>query len=96
MKMTNIKKHLLPNEKILAQTVAADLVELYATNKRVIRYEYSRFGETVESLTYSSIVSVDLVRRRRVRHFIAGVLMLFIAPILSNFNVAISLLDVLT
>jgi hypothetical protein len=92
MKMTNIKKHLLPNEKILAQTVAADLVELYATNKRVIRYEYSRFGETVESLTYSSIVSVDLVRRRRVRHFIAGVLMLFIAPILSNFHVVISLL----
>jgi hypothetical protein len=92
MKMMNIKKHLLPGEKILARTVAADLVELYATNMRVIRYEHSRFGETIESLTYSSIVSVDLVRRRNVRHFIAGMLMVMLFILLSNFHVVISLL----
>jgi hypothetical protein len=85
----SIKRHLLDDEKILAQTLTADLAELYATNKRIIRYDHSRFGENIESLMYSSIVSVDLIRRRNVRQFIIGMLLFLTGFILAGVGILV-------
>lgn len=54
-----IDKHLLKDEKILASARANLGGTLYATNKRVIRYEKSFFREKMDSLYYRHIVGAS-------------------------------------
>lgn len=54
-----IDKHLLKDEKILAGARANLGGALYATNKRVIRYEKSFFREKVDFLYYRHIVGAS-------------------------------------
>jgi len=50
---------LLKDERILASAKASEGGTLYATNKRVIRYQKGFFGEKMDSLYYTHIVGAS-------------------------------------
>lgn len=50
---------LLKDERILASAKASEGGTLYATNKRVIRYQKGFFGEKMDSLYYAHIVGAS-------------------------------------
>ncbi len=61
--MPTIDEHLLRDENILASAKGLSSSKLYATNKRVIRYEKGLFGEKVDSLFYNHIATCALDSR---------------------------------
>jgi len=71
------EKYLQPDEKILAKTKASDGAELYATNRRVIRYKSNIFVKKVESLTYTHIVSMYLESHSYTWLIAVGILLIF-------------------
>jgi len=50
---------LLKDERVLASAKASEGGTLYATNKRVIRYQKGFFGEKMDSLYYAHIVGAS-------------------------------------
>jgi hypothetical protein len=56
----SLDNYLLRDERILASAKSSSNATLYATNKRVIRYEKGYFNEKVDSLSYSHIVAASL------------------------------------
>ncbi len=54
-----MRRFLLKDERILANAKASEGGTLYATNKRVIRYEKGFFGEKMKSLDYVHIIEVS-------------------------------------
>ncbi len=61
--MPTIDEQLLRDENILASAKGISSGRLYATNKRVIRYEKGLFGEKVNSLFYNHISTCALDNR---------------------------------
>lgn len=70
-----IDEHLLRDERILASARASSGGILYATNKRVIRYERGFFRENVDSLHYSHIVGASLESQSYIWLVVIGILL---------------------
>jgi len=69
---------LLKDERILASAKASEGGTLYATNKRVIRYQKGFFGEKMDSLYYAHIVGASYESQSYIWLVVVGiVLMIF-------------------
>lgn len=70
--------HLLRDEQILASVKAVSGGFLYATNQRVIIYKSGLFGEKVDSLSYSHIVSASYEKKSYLWAVVLGFVIIII------------------
>ena len=73
-----VDKHLLKDERILASAEACLVGTLFATNKRVIIYEKSFFGEKVDSRYYRHIVGASYESHPHIGLLAVGVVFLIL------------------
>lgn len=89
-----IDEHILRDETILASSKAHLGGILYATNKRVIKYRESLFGEKLDSIYYSHIVGASYEQRSYIWLVALGIVMVILGVYLAN-SFALVLLGVL-
>jgi hypothetical protein len=92
-----VDNHLLRDERILASAKATGKATLYATNKRVLRYEKGYFNEKVDSLSYSHIVSASLESQSFIWLAIAGALFIIIGVYIgSQLGILVAVLGIIS
>ena len=75
---------LLRDERILASAKAHSNASLYATNKRVIRYEKGLFNEKMDSLSYSHIVAASYESKSYIWLVVVGAIFTIIGAFIGS------------
>jgi len=85
---------LLRDERILASARAGSNATLYATNKRVIRYEKGFFNEKMDALSYSHIVAASYESQSYIWLAIVGVLFMVIGVVIGLVGILFAVLGI--
>jgi len=80
---------LLRDERILASARACSNASLYATDKRVIRYEKGLFNEKMDSLSYSHIVAASYESESYIWLAVVGVILAIIGAFIGSIGVVL-------
>lgn len=93
--MMPVDDFLLRDERILASAKAYSNANLYATNKRVIRYEKGFFKEKMDSLSYSHIVEASFESESHVWLVVVGGLLIIIALFMGLIGIVLAVFGII-
>jgi hypothetical protein len=86
-----LQDFLLSDETVLASARASLGSDLYATNKRVVRYSKGLFQEKVNSLYYPHIVGTEYESHSYRWLIVAGIVLVFLGAIFDWFFLQLAL-----